>query len=467
MVFKQPLSAQQRFSFFIVFFAAIGGILYGYDLGIIAGALLFIHQQIPMTDWQSSILVAAVLGGGALATLVSGPLADLFGRRKMIVVAAIIFLFGVFSLSFAHVYWQVLMGRLTQGVGVGIVTITIPLYLAESLPAHIRGRGISAFQLLLTFGILLASLVGLYFTSTHNWRAMFLSATIPGLILLIGALFLPNSPRWLFMQGDVNQALEVLKKSRSVHSARSELVRMAEVIHQHQHEARSFLHAFKERAYLVPLLVVFAVASLQQLTGVNSILQFSAVILKASGLNTNLTAMLGSTAITLINFMVTIIALLLVDKIGRRKLLLIGTAGAFFSLFSMALINWVFVVSVFKGYLMLSGIMIFILSYAIGPGVVVWLVISELLPTKVRSIGMAVALFLNSITSTLYASVFLPLINQVGYSGIFLFSSLAALLYCLLTYYVIPETNAKSLEEIEQIFQEDRQPIVSTKELYG
>ena len=143
------------FSWFIIILAAVGGVIYGYDLGIISGALLFIRHDIPMSLAESSFLVGAVLGGGAIATLVSGTLADWFGRKHMIIAAAIIFLIGVFSLSYAHTYTTMLLGRLTQGIGVGIITIIIPLYLAEALPSQIRGRGISTFQLMLTIGIVL------------------------------------------------------------------------------------------------------------------------------------------------------------------------------------------------------------------------------------------------------------------------------------------------------------------------
>jgi MFS transporter, SP family, galactose:H+ symporter len=449
-------SHRARFSWLIIAFAAFGGILYGYDLGIIAGAILFIRKTIPMTDTQSSFLVAAVLGGGAIATLVSGTLADWFGRKKMIIAAAVIFLAGVFSLAFANTYSLVLIGRLTQGVGVGIITIIIPLYLAESLPPEVRGRGVSAFQLMLTFGILMASLVGLYYTHSGNWRGMFLSAAVPGVILLIGGFLLPNSPRWLFRKGRVEQALAVLKKTRADDHAHMEIKEMQELIKQGRKNFSDFFAALTQKRYLMPALIVFAVAALQQFMGINSILQFSAFILKGTGLNTNITAMLGSTAITAVNFVMTIIAFFLVDRLGRKFLLTLGTLGCTVFLFFLGSIHFILPSSHYLGYLMLTGILGFVISYAVGPGVCVWLVISELMPERIRSTGMSVALFLNSIVSTLFASAFLPLMHRIGYSGVFMMCAVAALLYFIIALKVVPETKNKTLEEIEMEFSEHR-----------
>lgn len=446
-----------KYSWLMIGFAAIGGILYGYDLGIIAGAILFIRHSIPMTDAQSSYLVAAVLGGGAIATLISGTLADWFGRKTMILVAAVIFLAGVFSLTYAHNYSTVLLGRLTQGIGVGIVTIIIPLYLAEALPAEIRGRGISAFQLLLTFGILLASLVGLYFTPTGNWRGMFLSAAVPGVILFFGTLFLPKSPRWLFRKGHDNKAFSVLCLSRSSSEAEHEINTMRNIADSKPSSWSETLTLLSSRRYLLPIGVVMMVAILQQLMGINSILQFSAYILKAGGLSSNLTAMLGSTAITSVNFILTIAAFLLIDKLGRKLLLMWGTAGCTLSLFFTGCIHFILSAGTTKGILLLIGIMGFIVSYAIGPGVIVWLVISELLPSRIRSSGMSLALFVNSLTSTLFASSFLPMVNRIGYTGVFMLCAAAACMYFTIAFNLIPETKNKTLEEIELEFAQQEQ----------
>ena len=447
------IAKTQKFTYTIIIIAAIAGILYGYDLGIIAGVFLFVQKDLGLNTDQVSLLASAVLGGGALATLISGPLADWLGRRILITISSVIFLVGTFGLYLAHNFDMLLIGRLLQGIGVGVVTIVIPLYLAESVPSRIRGRGVSMFQLMLTLGILLATLVDLAFTKSGNWRAMFLSAAVPGFILFIGCFVLPNSPRWLSLKGRFDEAYRVLRRSRSKKEADHEIEQMrASLKNVVSHKKKNRSSVFK-RAYMFPFFVVLAVAILQQLSGVNSILQYSALILKDSGLHSNIAAIMGSNFITSLNFVVTIIAIILVDKVGRRSLLRFGTAVMVIALVACAMVYHFFPLGDFKGYLLLGGILLFILGYAIGPGVVVWLVLSELLPSRIRSVGMAIGLFMNSFASAVFSDVFLKLVHHIGYSGIFVFSAAACLLYFFVALLYIPEAKNKSLEEIEQAFQ--------------
>ena len=433
-------------------FAAIGGVLYGYDLGIISGALLFIRKSIPMTDNQMSFLVAAVLGGGSVATLVTGPLSDWFGRRRMILLSSVIFIISVFIIVFAHTYGVLLFGRLVQGVGVGVITIAVPLYLTEVMPSKWRGRGVTAFQLLLTVGILLATLVGALFTDLGgNWRAMFLTAGIPGVVMFFGCFFLTDSPRWLAMKGRYNAALAVLKKTRPAAEAQRELAQMKKALLS----GKKGLHGqgtIWQKRYLVPLAIVFAVGILNQLTGINSFLQFSAIIFKTAGLSSNMVAILGSSAISGLNFVMTIIALLLVDKVERRTLVAIGTAGIVVALVSSgAMYAWL-PDGYTKGWLLLIGILVFIFFYALGPGALVWTILSELLPSRVRSSGLAIALFLNSMASTVLASLFLALVDTIHYQGVFWLCGGFTVLYCLLAVFAIPKTSGQSLEDIEEHF---------------
>ena len=440
------------FSWFVVFFAAMGGILYGYDLGIISGALLFIRHDISMTLAQSSFLVGAVLGGGAIATLVAGPLADWFGRKHMIIASAVIFLIGVFILVDAHTYFLVLMGRIVQGIGVGIITIIIPLYLAESLPTYIRGRGIGVFQLMLTAGIVAANLISIYFVPTHNWRGMFLSASIPGFLLLIGGMMLPYSPRWLLTKGLHEKAHASLSKTHKASWLAEEWQNFQGLVEVEKQTLRTFGKALQQARYLKPMVLVLAIACFQQLMGVNSLLQFGALILKQNGLSSNLSAVLGSSAIAWVNFLVTLVGFFLIDSIGRRKLLCFGTSFAAISLLLMAITYWMLPVGQVKGLMILCGILGFILGYAIGPGICIWLVLAELLPTKIRSVGMSIALSANSLVSTIFASVFLPLSVKIGYGGIFFLSAISAVAYCFTCFRFVPEAMNKSLEEIEHHF---------------
>lgn len=351
------LSQFNRFAMVMTLFAAIGGILYGYDVGIISGAFLFVHHDIHMSSFEMEWMVGAVFWGGAVATLVTGFLCDLIGRRKMIIISSICFVIGVLMVSLAHAYMTLLLGRLIQGVGVGVVTIVVPLYLAESVPTHIRGRAVSCFQLLLTLGILLASLIGLFFTPTGNWRGMFLSSLVPGVLLFLGGLCLPDSPRWLCLKGRYDKALAVLCKSRHQKDAFQELEQIkSAIVRGHEDKGHNPISIWKKR-FIVPFIIVLCAACLQQLTGVNSILQLSAVILKQGGLSSNVVAMLGSSAITGLNFVVTMVAILLVDKMGRKFLLSVGTGGACIALFLAGVVSFSMVTGVDKGHFLLGTIL--------------------------------------------------------------------------------------------------------------
>lgn len=448
------IDGKSLFIFFVIIIAAFGGVLYGYDLGIISGALTFMQRDIPMTPAEMHVIPGAVLFGGAIATLVTGPLCDWVGRKKMIFTAAIVSLLGVFVIANSHTYVELLSGRLVQGIGVGIITIAIPLYLAEAIPPSIRGKSICAFQLMLTFGILMSSLVGLYFTHSANWRGMFWSTLLPGAILFVGSFFLPESPRWLCLQGHFQQAFRILLKSRTEAGAREELSQMQLLVRSDSTSAQKHEKIW-QRKFIYPLIIVLAIACLGQLTGINSFLQLAPMILKSAGLSSDIVAMLGNTAITALNFLVTIVALFLIERLGRRFLLCLGTAGIVFSLAYLGLVFYMLPTNEIKGILLLIGILSFILFFAIGPGVVIWMVISELLPLRIRSSGMAVALFLNSMTSAVLATSFLGLADSIGYSGVFWLCAFFTLVYFLTVFFFVPETKNKTLEEIEKYFSKD------------
>ena len=433
--------------------SAIGGMLYGYDIGVISGVFLFVKNSIPMNDWQMSLLAGAVLGGGSLATLFSGVLSDMMGRKNFIMLSAIIFIISVFMIAFAHSYNVILIGRAIQGIAVGFTSVVIPLYLTEVMPAKLRGRGVTMFQLFLTLGILLSSLVGLYFTPTQNWRGMFLTALVPGFILLFGSFILVKSPRWLALKGRFDDSMKSLKVMQSEEDALSEMSKIKSHLADNV-DVRANRESIWKKKFFFPLFIVFAICILNQLTGINSILQFDSVILKDSGLSSNIGAMMGTTLVTFVNFLVTLIAIFVVDRFERKWLVAIGTAGVTLSMLFCSAIYFLLPVGETKGLLMLSGMMGFILFFAMGPGALVWALISELLPNRVRSSGMAFALFLSAASSTLLASCFLPLMHHIGFGGVFLFCAVSTFVYCLLSIFFIPKTSGLSLEEIEERFAE-------------
>ncbi len=448
---QDTCSKTSWYTFFIVAVAAWGGMLYGYDLGIIASAMAFMRKDVAMSIGQLHIMPGLILFGGAIATLVTGPLCDILGRRKIIVIGSVIFIAGVSIFASAHSFVSLLTGRLIQGVATGMISIAIPLYIAETVPARIRGKSIASFQLLLTAGILFSSLVGLYFTPTGNWRGMFWVALFPGIFLLIGSALIPESPRWLSLKERWDQTLLVLRKTRDEDSAQKELTQLQAAIAEIHHSRKDQKFVWQKQ-YTRPMLIVLAIACLCQLTAINSFLQLAPTILKSAGLGSNFTAMLGHTAITGLNFLVTIVALLLIDRVGGKFLLCLGTAGIVVTLTYCGWIYYGLPFGQFKGILLLAGILGYILSFAIGPGVVIWMVLSELLPLQIRSSGMAVAFFLKSMTSAILVTIFLGLADMIGFYGVFWLCGFFTLLYFLIVFFYVPETKSKTLEEIEKTF---------------
>lgn len=430
----------------------VGGILYGYDIGVVSGALLFIHKSIPMTDTQTGIVVGAVLGGGLLGTLVAGPLADQIGRRMMIMVACVIFIVGVALILLSNTFLTLLSARLFLGVAVGIVAVAVPLYVAELVPARERGKYVAFFQLFLTFGILLAYVVDLYFTPSGNWRAMFAVVLIPACVLLLGMLRLPESPRWLMFNGQREQARLVLRRTHSIDEAETAL---SEITESMENTEGGWRELFSKRLYL-PLFVAVGIAVLNQWTGINTFLQYAPSILKQSGMQTNIIAMMGSAGIAVLNFLCTILALFLVDRVGRRPLLLIGVGGVFISEVFLGVVNTWAMAPAMRGWLSMFALFGFIVFFAIGPGVVVWLAISELFPTRVRGKGIALCLFFNSLAGTLLASSFLDITHVVGWSGAYFICAGCSAVYFLLTYFLLPETKAQSLEQIQRYFRNNQ-----------
>ncbi len=425
---------------------SIGGILYGYDMGVISGALLFITHSIPMSDTKVGLIVGAVLGGALLGTLIAGPIGDRYGRRLLIAASAIVFLIGVLQILIANSFLLIFLARLFLGIGVGMVAVAVPLYVAEIVPSKDRGKYMTFFQLLLTFGIVLAYFVDLIFTPSGNWRAMFAVLLIPVSILLLGVLKLPESPRWLIAQGHLDKAKQVLARIRhSAHEVEKDVVSIQTTLHATKSSWRDFYAS----QFLKPCMIAVSIAVFNQLTGINSFLQYAPLILKNAGIASNLVTMLGSAGIGILNFLFTIVAILMIDTVGRRPLLLTGVLGVIGAEIFLGVVSFFYSTSPYSGMLALIGLLLFIVFYAVGPGVVVWLAISELFPTRVRGKGIALCLFFNSLAATALSVFFLPIVKNFGVGQTYWLFALFSLGYFLTTYFFLPETKSRSLEEIQ------------------
>lgn len=438
------------FMFWIACLVSIGGILYGYDVGVISGALLFIKDTIPMNDTQIGVIVGAVLGGGLVGTLIAGPIGDRYGRRFLIMASSLVFIVGVSLVLIAHSFVTILCARLLLGVGVGVVAVAVPLYVAEMVPAKDRGKYMTFFQLLLTFGIVLAYFVDLIFTPSHNWRGMFSVVLVPATILFIGMIFLPETPRWLIANNRSACARKILGRTRL---SSDEIDQDIQQIEKSLHETEGSWRELFSASFLLPTFLAVSIAIFNQLTGINSFLQYAPLILKNAGMGSDLVSMIGSAGIGILNFLCTIVAITLIDSLGRRPLLLIGVAGVTLSECYLGAVQYFGFEPFTTGILSLLGLFSFIVFFAIGPGVVVWLAISELFPTRVRGKGIALCLFFNSLASTLLATFFLPMSHKLGMSQTYWLFAVFTACYFLIAYFLLPETKTKSLEEIQFAFQ--------------
>lgn len=431
----------------LILAVSLSGCLYGYNIGAMSGVLLFVNKEMVLTHLEASLFVASFLWGIVVIMFPAGYLADLIGRKSTLILATLIAMISVAILVTAHTIFALTAGRFLMGIACGMLTLTTPLYLSESLPANLRGRGTVAFQLFLTFGILLSTIISWYFSKTLSWRPIFLIELAPLILLLTVSLLIPTSPRWLASKGRTEQALHVLLKTRSQESAATTLNEIISNLQSQQHVSR-FKGLFQKQ-YFFPLLLAICLGSLNQLTGINAILQYDSTILFLSGFHEHNTALFGSVLITGVNFLMTFVAICIIDHVERKKLLHFGLCGIIVCLGGVSAAHH------FMGNTPLQGIVVtcflfgFIAFFALAPGAMIWTLMSELLPAKIRSGGLSIALLISSMMGALLSTLFLPLQEKIGFSGVFLFCTLTSCVYLYVSYF-LPKTSRRSLEEIER-----------------
>ena len=565
--------------------AGLGGLLYGIDVGIIGGALPYLEATSHLTRSQLSIVVAAVLLGSVISTLFAGLLADWMGRKPLMVVSGTIFVLSIPIIALSQSYGALFAGRLLQGISGGFVGVVVPLYLAECLPAKDRGRGTAIFQWMLTFGIVCAAVIGIYYSyhlayaaktaspaalfamKDQAWRRIFWMSIPPGVLFVLGSLFVAESPRWLFKRGSQERAQQSLLRSRTPEQATVELHEMETIGADRQAQKEHVSgDSLLRRRYVIPFLLTCVILFCNTATGINSVVGYNTDILLQSGLS-DTRAHLGYVGFTFMNFLMTVIGMTLVDKKGRKFLFLLGTSGI--------IVATIFVGSLFlqvegrrhdvgeqvqalaasdqtlslpfsaeegrlllagtgvtidgttslsviysfggftattstvrsddaaaapirvsrdlcipsskveaffrnpfvsledarsaplkiehayiapvptpgHGWLVAIGLYGFAAFYALGPGVCVWLALSELMPTRIRSNGMSIALVINQLVSTTLAAIFLPVVGKYGYSTMFFLFTAFTVVYFLTVLLFLPETKGKTLEEIEAHFE--------------
>ncbi len=607
---------------YLLVMAGLGGLLYGIDVGIISAALPHLQKTTSYSPAELSLVTAAVLFGSAISSLIAGILADAFGRRAIIILGAALFILSIPIICLSGNNFPILFsGRLLQGASGGLIGVVVPLYLAECLGAESRGKGTAMFQFLLTAGLLLAAIIGLFvgqhvdavkdafgsdsselFRAMQNaWQLIFWCSLPPVVILFFGAFKLSESPRWLFRKGKTDEALKALARNNGEEQAQVIFDEMVQTEKEEKAEAerlkaqKSSGGSLLQRRYVIPFLLAVAICAFNQATGINSVLNYSVAVFQQAGLEDSL-GNYADVAIKLVNCLMTVIAMILVDKKGRKFLLKIGTGGVIIGLAGVAILfnvmesgrvdvtqkllplveaqkianiaatataqgeeqqglpkdlvldlgdqavkdalgvtadmnlsNMQLILSYKQssikepwymygsdsrlgvynfqkenaktkeleatkieidgeadakadksgkiaktmtlvkaelgekptpsiGWPVMGFFILFIAFYAVGPGVCVWLALSELMPSRIRSNGMAIALLINQTVSTVIAGSFLPWVCSSGYSSVFFTLSICTIGYFHVVTYFLPETKGRTLEEIEEYFASGKMP---------
>src|SRR5580704_5691941 len=374
--------------------AALGGLLFGYDTGVISGAELFLKNDFTLSTFALEVIVSGVLAGAATGALLGGRFADLFGRRRLLIVTAIIFGLGALACAAATSPAMLIVGRIVVGLGIGLASGTVPVYISEVSPADARGWQVSLFQLAITVGILLAYVVDYAFAAIQGWRWMFGLAVVPATIFGLGMVFLPESPRWLAAHGHVDRARAMLARIRGTSDVDIEMREIVEGIERDQDRRGSLSDLFAP-SVRPALIVGIGLAVFQQVTGINTVIYYAPLIIQSSGISSASGAILATAGIGVVNVLMTIVAMWLIDRMGRRPLLLTGIAGMVVTLGVLGLAFHMAGKTGALAWLAVISMMVYVASFAISLGPIFWLLISEIYPLKIRSSAEGLAAAFN------------------------------------------------------------------------
>ncbi|MCW1923154.1 sugar porter family MFS transporter [Luteolibacter arcticus] len=545
----------KTYTFLLVAIASLGGLLYGYDLGIISSALLYLDKCVRLSEAEVGMLASAIMIGALASSVIGGGLSDLIGRKKTMILAAFLFVASVGIIVLSAGFWMLFAGRTLQGLSAGMIAVVVPVFMSECAPAKVRGISSTMFQLCITLGIAVAMAAGAWYQSgvddavqaaagdaakilsaqDHAWRQMFLSSAWPAVVFVVAAFVVPESPRWLFRHGQADKALAVLLKGRDAAQARLELREMEELAATAHTAKAGGSDQILQKRYLWPLALAITLLAINQATGICAVFTFPVVMLNQAGLSEGAAAHTG-VWLAVANFVTTIFGVLLVDRLGRKWLLKIGTAIMLVALGTGVITYWkveagrtdvtapltqqieehalvipvkeiaasdapVVQVSVqytrggkeqpllllrsdakdpvlalkpdaahpdakleilrakfspapseTTGQIIFACLILYIVGFAFGPGVCLWLMSSELLPTRVRSIGMGLGVLGNAGVTILTTWLFLPIIGNFGYAAMWGVWFVCTFVYFLFAAFILPETKGKTLEEIEAYF---------------
>ncbi|MBZ6494840.1 sugar porter family MFS transporter [Natrinema longum] len=449
---------RNSFIYVVAALAALNGLLFGFDTGVISGAMLYIRNTFELatvfgysmnTSLVEGVIVSGAMIGAIIGAALGGRLADRLGRRRLILVGAVVFFVGSLIMAIAPTVEILIVGRIVDGIGVGFASVVGPLYISEISPPKIRGSLVSLNQLTITSGILIAYLVNFAFAGGGEWRWMLGLGMVPAAVLFVGMLFMPESPRWLYEHGRESDAREVLARTRVETQVEGELREIKETIRTESGTLRDLFEP-----WVRPMLIVgVGLAAFQQVTGINTVMYYAPTILESTGF-ADTASILATVGIGVVNVVMTVVAVLLIDRTGRRPLLLSGLAGMTVMLAVLGVAFYLPGLSGAIGWIATGSLMLYVAFFAIGLGPVFWLLISEIYPMEVRGTAMGVVTVVNWAGNLLVSLTFLRLIDIVGQAGTFWLYGALSVLALLFCYLLVPETKGRTLEAIEADLRE-------------
>lgn len=435
------------YSLFVACIAALGGLLFGYNTSVISGALLFISQDFDLSTFQQELVVSTVLIGCVIGAFGGGFLADHLGRKKTLFATLILFFLGIFILSDSVGFDTLLLGRFITGIAIGIASLAVPLYIAEIAPHERRGALVSLNQLMITIGILVAYLVSYRLADNNDWRDMFAFAYFPAAVQFVGLFFIPESPSWLLGQNRHADAEKVFRKMdlplSDQQAARGE---NGTGPASKTNWRELFAHRYR-RSFLVGV----GISVFQQITGINTVIYYAPKIFQLAGYQTAQTAIFATILVGIVNVAMTVISLWLIDRLGRRPLLIGGLMGMAAAL---ALLGFSFLGGAADvGAIAVAGLMIYVAFFAISLGPVAWLIISEIYPLGIRGRAMGIATLANWVSNYIVSLTFLTLIEVLGTGYTFWLYTIICLIGLWFVLKMVPETKGKTLEQIQNFWR--------------
>ena len=428
--------------------AATSGLLFGFDIAVINGALIFLREQLHLTEVETEMAASSLLFGCIFGASAAGWLSDRYGRKRVLTISGLLFAVSAIGAAIPHTLAQFAAARVAGGLAVGAASVLAPLYIAEVAPARNRGMLVALNQMTIVTGILLSYLVNwlLAFNAQNGWRWMFATAAVPATVFFIAMFFVPESPRWLVENQRGPEALRVLTRVNGGVIARNELQQIQEAVAQETGSLLELLQPGLRRAFWIAI----SLAILQQITGINTVLFYGSIIFKEHVANqSNTSAVFANVVVGVVNFLMTIVALGLIDRLGRRPLLMISTA---MMAACQAALGFAFLLKAPPATLVLTIVLCCVAAFAVGLGPGFWVLLSEIFPTRIRGRAMSIATICLWIACTVLTMTFLSLVKALSATGAFLIYSGMCVIAFFIVWRFVPETKGRSLEEIERFW---------------